>query len=126
MIDFIKQNKILTLFIAIFIFGIAYYTFFASKSSKDALLSSDAPAPSVESQHLLLVLTNLRSIKLDGAIFADPVFNSLNDFSVVLLPQPAGRHNPFAPLIANTVVQKTQPPIQLSPVVPIKRTTPTR
>lgn len=54
---------------------------------------------------LLITLAGLNTIRLDGDIFADPVFVSLTDFGVIIAPQPAGRRNPFLPIgvgIGNT------------------------
>lgn len=46
----------------------------------------------------LLVLNQLKKIKVDASFFDDPVFKRLKDFSVTLTPEPKGRSNPFAPL----------------------------
>lgn len=47
---------------------------------------------------LLPFLFQLNSLKLDDSIFSDPVFLSLEDFTVEIAEQPQGRINPFAPL----------------------------
>ena len=46
----------------------------------------------------IILLGELRSIKLDNAFFVDTAFQSLKDSSVTLFPVPVGRRNPFAPL----------------------------
>ena len=70
-----------------------YFTYFAGSS--EPLLSSSGE--NAVTQELIATLGNLKTIKLDPAIFSDPVFVSLSDFGVVIPPQPVGRGNPFAP-----------------------------
>jgi len=52
----------------------------------------------VISKNLLVVLDRIESIKLDEKFFENAAFLSLQDFSVVLTPEPTGRPNPFAPI----------------------------
>lgn len=49
------------------------------------------------------LLNQVRSLKIDSALFTDPVFVSLQDYSVAITPEPVGRPNPFAPLPGETV-----------------------
>lgn len=80
------------------------YFGFSSLSASPSLSSTDASTSSPISQNLLVTLTNLRTIKLDGSIFSDPTFVSLTDFGVVIPPPPSvGRTNPFAPASASTL-----------------------
>ena len=51
-------------------------------------------------QELVETLLMLRAVKLEGAIFAQPSFAGLTDFSTPIVPEPVGRPNPFAPLVA--------------------------
>ncbi len=111
MIPFLKQNKILSLFLLVLLIGGVYYGFFVDKNN-NPLLTSEL-APSADSQKLLVVLANLRTIKLDDALFDDPVFLSLSDYGVSLLPEAAGRHNPFLPFTVNFGAKPQQPQISL-------------
>ena len=43
-------------------------------------------------------LTDLQSVSLDAPIFKNPAFITLQDFSRQIVPEPIGRHDPFAPL----------------------------
>lgn len=52
----------------------------------------------LEAQAFLAKLQSLRSIDIDGDIFNDPRFRSLQDFTVELEDEPTGRSNPFAPV----------------------------
>lgn len=56
-------------------------------------------------QEFLNLLLNVRSIKLNDSIFADPAFDSLVDSSIVLVPDGnEGRVNPFAQFGSDAVV----------------------
>lgn len=50
------------------------------------------------SNDLISVLSGLRMISLDAAIFKDPVFLSLTDFGIPLQEEQVGRYNPFLPI----------------------------
>jgi hypothetical protein len=78
-------------------------------------------------QDFLTLLLNVKNIKLDDAIFADPAFGILHDSSIVLVPDATtGRPNPFAQFgndVAPTVPATNTP---TAPVVtPPAQTTPT-
>jgi hypothetical protein len=127
MTTFIKQNKLLTIVAVVFIFGIALYTYSASSgspgvSSSGLLATSDAS--SATSQQLLVVLANLRTIRLNQAIFSDPVFLSLADFGVVISPESVGRRNPFLPFAGTSTVQQAaiQTTSTVVPTVSIRQT----
>ena len=97
MITFLKQNKLLALAAIVVVLGGVYY-FLSSGSSSPALLTAtDTGASSPQSQSLLVVLANLKTIRLDDSVFSDPVFTSLSDFDVVIAPENVGRRNPFVP-----------------------------
>ena len=79
--------------------GIAcYYYVTRDQSSSDLLVASAATTTTSVDGGLLTALQELKHISLDGAIFSDPAWLSLNDFSQQIAPQGAGRPNPFAPL----------------------------
>ncbi len=85
--------------VAILVIGgfIAYSYFFTSKPQ--AALTATAPqnASGVDDD-LISLLAQLKTIRLDGSFFSDPVYQSLQDFSQQLVPEPVGRPDPFAPL----------------------------
>ena len=98
MITFIKQNLVLTVVVALFVFGVVYYAVFVSKGNSALLSSSSALGDQTpQSQQLLVVLANLRTIQLNQAVFVDPVYLSLSDYGVLISPEAAGRRNPFLP-----------------------------
>ena len=47
---------------------------------------------------ILALLNQMQNIDLDIAIFSDPLFLNLTDFTVTLVEEPKSRPNPFAPI----------------------------
>lgn len=108
--DFIKQHTSLIFIAAIVLLGAFGFYYYAGSGSSDVLTASGTTIP--EGQNILALLTKVQKIKLNDAIFSDPVFLSLTDFGTTLPPQPIGRTNPFAPLSglssgASTVTTQT-------------------
>jgi len=79
----------------VLILTLVYYVWTSSENSA-ILTTNDGTSPL--SQEILITLGQLHTIRLDPAIFTDPVFASLTDFGVTIPPQNAGRRNPFAPV----------------------------
>ncbi len=100
MIDFIKQNKLLSGAAVLGLGVLLYYFVFAASSTDSLLTETDVTGASPVTQELLVTLSNLRSIELNDAIFRDPIFMSLSDFGVVIPQEPIGRRNPFLPYTA--------------------------
>lgn len=99
--EFIKKYKNIALSIlAIAIAGVLYGVIFGKSGPDLSLLTSETPSAGVGvvGEDVLDLLQTLRSIKLDGSLFEDPAFRSLEDFSQELVPEPVGRENPFAPV----------------------------
>ena len=101
MMQFLKQNKLLTLGGAVaLVAAFGYFTFFSDGSPQELVSSSDDALSSV-SRDLIVTLSNLHTLRLDETLFDDPVFLSLSDFGVTIPPENVGRLNPFAPLGGN-------------------------
>ncbi len=67
-----------------------------TNTSNTAIPDADVTATT---QAFLGLLLNVRNLKLDDAIFSDNAFASLQDSSIVLVPDGnEGRINPFAPI----------------------------
>lgn len=92
-----------------------------SGSSSGSLIANQPVATSADERELVETLLALRSVTLDGSIFTQPAFMSLKDFGTQIVPEPAGRPNPFAPLGGGGGA-----PIQqvASPTVPAAATAP--
>lgn len=90
---------ILVILLAILIVG---YVYFSRGRDNDSLLQTRVKtADEVIGKDLLLSLLKLKTLKLDDSLFRDPVFLSLQDWTIELVPQPVGRNNPFLPLGRN-------------------------
>ncbi len=105
-LQFIKGNALLAGGILVVILGLGYYLF-ASSGAPAPLTTTDSTT--TVSQQLLVTLSNLQTIELNGAVFTDPTFVSLNNFGTTIPTQPVGRANPFAPFtsIAPTTPSNT-------------------
>lgn len=69
-------------------------------------------------QDFLNLLLNVKTIKLNDAIFSDDAFIGLRDSSIILTPDGnEGRVNPFAPLGRDTVVAPLPPTCTLPQVL---------
>ncbi len=97
--NILKNKKVIGAVAAVAVLGLVYYLW--TSSSSTPLLSSTAEGTSPISQEILATVGQLHTIKLDPAVFTDPVFVSLTDFGVTIPPQTAGRRNPFAPVGSN-------------------------
>lgn len=96
--SFIRNNLPVIIFFAVCIAGLyLYQTYFVSGTPAD-VLSTESATPTLSGSALLSSLSDLRAVTLDGAIFNDPVFDSLIDYGINIPPEPVGRPNPFAPL----------------------------
>ncbi len=85
---------------------VAYVYFFPH--SDDAVLTSEAVATPIENE-LVQLLLRLETVTLPDGVFGDPTFQSLEDFSQELVPEPQGRDNPFAPLSGSRSTSASAP-----------------
>ncbi len=93
-----KPKKILLLVVIGLVgFFIYSYLFKSSNKVEPPLVSSDNASSQI-GRDFIVLLAELKAIKLDETFFADPIFLSLHDSTVTIAPQPVGRRNPFAPI----------------------------
>ncbi len=64
----------------------------------DVLLQQTTGNTSKMGAEVLSALNQLRVLQLDGSVFSDKTFLSLQDFSKPLNSEPVGRINPFSPI----------------------------
>lgn len=95
--DLIKKYQTVILFVVVVAVLFGGYQFFFAESTEPALLVTPTGAAGPD-QDLVALLFQLKGIRLDNALFADPLFQSLKDFGKDLVAEPIGRVNPFAPL----------------------------
>ncbi len=96
--SFFSKYKTIILVGVLVVIGFFAYSYFFTGTPQAALTASTPSANAAVDQDLIALLSTLNSIKLDGTIFSDPSFQSLQDFSQALVPEPVGRQNPFASL----------------------------
>jgi len=97
MIQMLSRYKFFVLGAAVLLaFGV-WYGLSQGSPSSSSLLTADTPTDAA-SQDVVDTLLQLRAVKLDGAIFTEPAFQTLKDFSTQIVPEPVGRPDPFAPL----------------------------
>ena len=70
----------------------------SASAQVEPLLTSTSNNDSPFSTEQLALLAKIQSIKLDGTFFKDPVFASLQDWTIQLGQEEAGRVNPFTPV----------------------------
>jgi hypothetical protein len=111
MISKIKKFIIFIIIAGVLVFG---FLFFTKKKTNDTnLVSSTVPSSpiagvgsnnsnsqnSLDTQDFLNILLDVKNIKLDDSIFSEPAFATLQDSTIVLVPDGTeGRSNPFAPI----------------------------
>jgi hypothetical protein len=95
-----KINKNVLLAIALLIVAVVGYFLFMSKDSGPApLTETQAGAQGAIGQEIVIELNRLRSLQnISTDIFKNSAFASLKDYTQVVVPQPVGRPNPFAPV----------------------------
>lgn len=97
-----KNNKVILLVLLVILAFVGYRFFFnketlPSDSSLTVDSSTSEDEQSIIGKDMMIALSKLRSLTLDDTFFRNPIFNSLNDFSVPISPQKVGRTNPFSP-----------------------------
>lgn len=102
----LKNKLVLIILGGVVLAGIVWYSFMREDSTQLLQTKDLTTATSVDSD-VVGVLLQLRSISLSGTIFSDPAFQSLQDFGREIVPEPAGRSNPFAPLNGASVRTST-------------------
>lgn len=99
MMNFFTRYKQLLVIGAIVVVAFIGYSLFLKPETGNPLSAQDIdPSQTAVEQELIGLLLQLRSIKLDTAIFSDERFRALKDFSQQIVEEPRGRDNPFAPL----------------------------
>ncbi len=74
-----------------------YFLFFNTSGDTSAISTTGAPASAAEVTFLDLA-SKVDPINFDTSIFTDPRFTSLVDIHQAIVPDTAGRTDPFAPL----------------------------
>src|SRR3990170_4555866 len=124
--------KNIIIFAVIFILLVVVYVVFLRPKPAPSLVgtagtpvTASAPTSSQVGQEFLSLLLNIRSIKLDDAIFSNPAFGLLQDYTIILVPEGnEGRLNPFAPIGIESFNIPTAIPEATTPEAPPENFTP--
>ena len=79
--------------------GIGGYFIFAGGGSEPAPLTEVQSGSTGQlGQEIVIELNRLKSLQnINGDLFKNSAFVALKDFTQIVVPQPVGRSNPFAP-----------------------------
>lgn len=115
-----NNKNVIMAVVLIVLLVVAYFMFFKGEdlAPTDALVSENIGPDGLPiagdgltaGADLLPMLLRLNSLHLDDTIFQDPVFLSLEDFTIEIPPQPQGRSNPFAPLSGSSASSRIPSP----------------
>lgn len=98
--ELIQKAKVpIIIFSVLFLCFVAYNVFLKNDENTDAIVEyavTDSAVRAELDKDILPLLTLVKNVKFDGAIFSDPTFQSLADFSKPIEPEEKGRPNPFA------------------------------
>lgn len=92
-----KSNPVFLIFSSLLIIAGVYWYFFTGTGEAPPLTVSDTPVSQAQTQFQALV-SELRPISFNTALFSDPRFNALVDLTTPISPETSGRLDPFAPL----------------------------
>ncbi len=95
---FKQYQQVITIGLVVIAGFVAYSVFFKPTNENALTAQTVDPSKTAVEQELIALLIELRSIKLDTAVFGDERFKALQDFSQQIVQEPIGRENPFAPL----------------------------
>lgn len=90
-----KQNIIAVAIGAVLLVGAAYLLFLKPPAADT--VTESAPISPAEITFVNLA-SQLEPLGFDTSILTDPRFVALVDIHTAILPEPQGRHDPFAPL----------------------------
>jgi hypothetical protein len=92
-----SKQTLLTICAALILGGAAYYFFFFDRA-QESVLTSGSPAASDAELSFMALVARLDPIVFDTRLLDDARFTSRTDIRTTILPETAGRVDPFAPL----------------------------
>ncbi len=91
-----SRTNVLLIVLGLIVLGAAAYMLLAKGEAAPAISETDGEN---ETESAFLALTaEIGAITFDTDVFTDPRFATLRDIRTVILPETAGRTDPFAPL----------------------------
>lgn len=98
MIASVLNSKFAVIAIIVVILGGLWYGLTSSSAPATSDVLTSAPGDSSGDEAIMQSLLTLQAVNLSGAIFTDPAYATLKDYTTAITPVPAGRPDPFAPL----------------------------
>lgn len=91
------RTNVILIVLGIIVLAGAAYMLFAKGDTTSVITQTGTPGTEAESAFLALT-AEIGSIRFDTTIFTDPRFAVLRDIRTAIVPEAAGRPDPFAPL----------------------------
>lgn len=115
------SKKTIFYIIIIAIVVVLAYLYFSGAPADNSASLEEAGAPTSESSivaaNVLALLNQISALKIETAIFTNPVYKSLVDHTVPVLEQNIGRENPFT---SSSIFVQTPPPPPAEAKLPAK------
>jgi hypothetical protein len=110
MIDTIQKMKGPLIIIAILFAGFFVYNSSVKTPAPTTALQkgNKVAAEKVPEQDFLPLLLRIQSVTLDERLFLNPVFRTLKDYTQPIIPENAGKANPFTAQISSSVVSSVE------------------
>ena len=99
--------------VAVGYFAVAQYVSVAHGQSSLLVADQISGTASADGAQVLSLLSTLSRINLDGKIFSNPDFLTLQDWSVDIAPQEIGRSNPYLPVYGSAPVTSSGASVSL-------------
>lgn len=96
-----SRNTIILVILAVLVLAAAGYLLFGRGDATPTLQGTGAPASQAELTFLNLT-AQIEPVAFDTSILSDSRFKALQDIRTVVVPEDAGRVDPFAPLTGTT------------------------
>jgi hypothetical protein len=104
MMQNLRKYKMPIIIIIVLLVAFIIYSYIHGSQTNNSILTTTTTSSStVVGQDFVNQLLTLKSIQLNDAIFSNPSFNTLTDFSQPVPTEPQGRPNPFAPIGVDSV-----------------------
>ena len=122
-----SKTPIIILIVVLILAGVAYFYYTGTPKDTSASLTTTAQnsAAAAEGAKVLALLNQISSLQIDTSLFTSPVYQSLVDHTVQVIPQNVGRPNPFASLFGSIVPASPDTggfaPAPTAPVAPVKK-----
>lgn len=92
-----SKNTIILIVLGLLLLGAAGYLLFGKGSTSATVSVSEGPTSAVE-QTFINLTAQISPVSFDTSILEDAHFNALVDLKTAIIPEDAGRIDPFAPL----------------------------